>query len=141
MNDLFVQFRYFVMLFYMWLWYKYLWYYIILYRGVLESLIKRHFPTPSVNSEWLLDEEGSNLSQNNRKRKRGSNFCFQLSNRSLLVQYENVYGNDVQCTRITVLCIVCICCMSLCLLRSTCFNTLRGKSFKGLKFHQSVKNN
>ena len=71
--------------------------YGIIYRGVLESLIKRHFPTPSVNSEWLLDEEGSNLSQNNRKRKRGtcSNYCFQLSSQSLLVQYENVYGNDV----------------------------------------------
>ena len=40
-------------------------------RGVLESLIKRHFPTPTDGNEWSVFENDSTLPRNCRKRKRG----------------------------------------------------------------------
>ena len=40
-------------------------------RGALETLIKRHFPTPSEGIKWSLFENDPTLPLNRRKRKRG----------------------------------------------------------------------
>ncbi|XP_011404218.2 PREDICTED: protein strawberry notch homolog 1-like isoform X2 [Amphimedon queenslandica] len=39
-------------------------------KGVLESLIKRHFPTPTDGNDWSVFENDSTLPRNCRKRKR-----------------------------------------------------------------------
>lgn len=41
-------------------------------RGALETLIKRHFPTPSEGIKWSLFENDPTLPLNRRKRKRGA---------------------------------------------------------------------
>ena len=42
-------------------------------RGVLESLVKRHFPSPSTGINWSLFENDPTLPMNRKKRKRGDN--------------------------------------------------------------------
>ena len=44
---------------------------LCVFRGVLETLIRRHFPTPSSGIDWTLFENDPTLPDNCRKRKRG----------------------------------------------------------------------
>ena len=45
-------------------------------RGVLETLIRRHFPTPTSGIDMTLFADDPTLPGNRRKRKRGSRGLF-----------------------------------------------------------------
>lgn len=45
-------------------------------RGVLETLIRRHFPTPSSGIDMRLFADDPTLPGNSRKRKRGGRGLF-----------------------------------------------------------------